>query len=347
MRISMVYHLVLLVLGVPWSQSQPFEPLDRQTIQWPDQGPPNQALIDLGRHLFFDPRLVENEQQSCASCHQPHLAYSDGLALSLQAHKGWQPAKRNAPSLYNVAWAPVLHWDGRVSDGQCVVPEDTQQTVCLPALESQAFQSMRSRQVYSGFLPKIKQAKAYQTLFQQAFPPDGEITHVRMARAIAAFERTLVSDRSPFDRYLQGDKSALSGKAQRGLELFSGKAGCMACHSGALLTDWGFHHIGLQSHDAGRGEHANTAEEKQRFHRTFRTPPLRNVGLTAPYMHDGSLGSLEAVVAFYDRGGDDATHRSPLIHPLGLTAHEQAALVAFLESLTEAMQTETSARPGR
>jgi cytochrome c peroxidase len=347
MWISVVYHLVLLFLLVPSSPSQPFEPLDRQAIRWPDQGPPTQALIDLGRHLFFDPRLVENEQQSCASCHQPQLAYSDGLALSVQAHKGWQPAKRTAPSLYNVAWAPVLQWDGRISDGQCFVPEDTKQTVCLPALESQAFQSMQSRQVYTGFLPKIKQVKAYQTLFQQAFPPDGEITHVRMARAIAAFERTLVSDRSPFDRYLQGDKSALSPAAKHGLELFSGKAGCIACHSGALLTDWGFHHIGLQSHDAGRGEHVKTAEEKQRFHRTFRTPPLRNVGLTAPYMHDGSLGSLEAVVAFYDRGGDDATHRPPLIHPLGLTPHEQAALVAFLESLTEVRQTETSVRPGR
>jgi len=184
-------------------------------------------------------------------------------------------------------------------------------------------------------------------MFQQAFPPGGEITHVRMARAIAAFERTLVSDGLPFDRYLQGDKSAVSAAAQRGLELFSGKAGCMACHSGALLTDWGFHHIGLRSDDPGRGEHVHTEEEKQRYHRAFRTPPLRNVGLTAPYMHDGSLGTLEAVVAFYDRGGDDATHRSPQIHPLGLTPDEQAALVAFLESLTEARQTESSASPSR
>jgi cytochrome c peroxidase len=347
MWISIVYHLVLLFLWVSWSHSQPFEGLDRNTIQWPDQGPPTQALIDLGRHLFFDPRLVENEQQSCASCHKPYLAYSDGLALSVQAHKRWQPAKRNAPSLYNVAWAPVLHWDGRIADGQCFVPEDTQQRICLPALESQAFQSMRSRQVYTGFMPKIKQIKAYQTMFQKAFPPGGEITHVHMARAIAAFERTLVSDDSPFDRYLRGDRIALSPAAKRGLELFSGKAGCTACHSGALLTDWGFHHIGLRSDDPGRGAHVHADAEKQRFYKTFRTAPLRNVGLTAPYMHDGSLGSLEAVVAFYDRGGDDATHRSPLIHPLGLTPDEQAALVAFLESLTEASQTESSASPSR
>jgi cytochrome c peroxidase len=113
------------------------------------------------------------------------------------------------------------------------------------------------------------------------------------------------------------------------------------------LTDWGFHHIGLRSDDPGRGAHVHADAEKQRFYKTFRTAPLRNVGLTAPYMHDGSLGSLEAVVAFYDRGGDDATHRSPLIHPLGLTPDEQAALVTFLESLTEASQTESSASPSR
>jgi cytochrome c peroxidase len=171
--------------------------------------------------------------------------------------------------------------------------------------------------VYTGFMPKIKQIKAYQTMFQKAFPPGGEITHVHMARAIAAFQRTLVSEDSPFDRYLRGDRIALSPAAKRGLELFSGKAGCTACHSGALLTDWGFHHIGLRSDDPGRGAHVHADAEKQRFYKTFRTPPLRNVGLTAPYMHDGSLGTLEAVVAFYDRGGDDATHRSPLIHPLG------------------------------
>lgn len=347
MRIAPLVHVILFILlSASLSLSQPLGVPDREAIKWPDQGRPSEALVDLGRHLFFDPRLVENGQQSCASCHDPHMGYADGVALDVRGHKGWKRAKRNAPSIYNLAWAPVLHWDGRTPAGKCFVPEDTKQKVCLPPLESQAFKSMRSRKVYKGFMAKIKKVKAYQDMFKKAFPPNGEITHLNMALAIAAYERTIVSDDSAFDRYIKGNEAALSPPAKRGLELFKGKASCTVCHGGANFTDWNFHNVGLKSNDPGRGGRVKTDAEKKKFHKAFRTPPLRNVALTAPYMHDGSMGSLEAVVEFYNRGGDDPNNRSPLIRPLGLTNREKWDLVAFLYALTDPIETVVPVIPG-
>jgi len=346
MWMILVQGLFLTFLSVSFSLAQPLGVPNPDEIKWPGKTPPSEALVDLGRHLFFDPRLVVNDQQSCASCHSPHMGYADGLALDVTGHKDWKRATRNSPSLYNLAWAPVLHWDGRTPDGQCFVPEDTKQEVCLPPLESQAFKSMRSRKVYTGFMAKIRAVPAYRDMFEKAFPPNGEITHLNMALAIAAFERTIVSDDSAFDRYMKGNQSALTSSAKRGLDLFQGKAGCVACHGGANFTDWGFHNVGLKGDDPGRGGRVKSDEEKKTFHKAFRTPPLRNVALTAPYMHDGSLGSLEQVVEFYDRGGDDPNNRSPLIRPLQLTAREKWDLVAFLFSLTDPITLEIPMIPG-
>lgn len=305
---------------------------DRST--WPEGTPRSDAAVELGRHLFFDPRLVVSGDQSCASCHSPHMGYADGVALDLTAHKGWKQARRNSPSVYNLSDAPVLHWDGRTPDVQCFTPEDTGEHVCLAPLESQAFKSMRSRGVYVGFLPAVQHEPRYREMFRRAFPPDGAITHVTMARAIAAFERALVSNDSAFDRFLAGAASALSPEARRGLALFEGKARCVACHNGPHFTDWQFHNIGVDSDDPGRGAKVETEADKAAFMGTFKTPGLRNVALTAPYMHNGSLTTLEQVVAFYDRGGDRSKNLSPLIEPLGLNARERWDLVAFLNALT-------------
>ncbi len=346
MWIISVRGVCLILLWASLSLAQPLGVPNPQEIKWPDKTPPSKALVDLGRHLFFDPRLVLNEQQSCASCHDPHMGFADGLALGLRGHKDWKRAKRNSPTLYNLAWAPVLHRDGRTPDGMCFVPKDTKQEVCLPPLESQAFKSMRSRKVYTSFMPKIKAVRAYRNMFEKAFPPHGEITHVNMARAIAAFERTIVSDNSPFDRHIQGDQAALTLSAKRGLELFQGKAGCIVCHGGSNFTDWGFHNVGLKGDDPGRGGRVKSEADKKKFHKAFKTPTLRNVALTAPYMHDGSLGSLEKVVEFYDSGGDDPYNRSPLIRPLGLTPREKWDLIAFLHSLTDPGEVEIPVIPG-
>lgn len=317
---------------------------DRNT--WPEGTPRSDAAVDLGRHLFFDPRLVPSEDQSCSSCHSPHAAFADNVALDLTGHKGWSRAKRNSPTIYNLTDAPVVHWDGRTPAGQCFTPEDSGTETCLEPLESQAFKSMRSRKVYEGFLPKVMAEPAYLAMFKQAFPPNGEVTHLNMALAIAAFERTLVSNASAYDKYLAGDLSALMIEAQRGLAIYEGKGNCMACHNGPNLTDWQFHNIGVDSDDEGRGAKMKDEDGKVEFRGAFKTPGLRNVALTAPYMHDGSVGTLEGVVEFYDRGGDRDDNLSPLIEPLSLTDREKWDLIAFLNALTHTVEIQPPNIPG-
>lgn len=339
--------LAFLLLAIPGAlpaQAQGTPSSDRSS--WPEGTPRSDAAVDLGRHLFFDPRLVLSEDQSCASCHSPHAAYADAVALDISAHNGWKRATRNSPTIYNLSDATVVHWDGRTPAGSCFTPDDTGVEVCLEPLEAQAYKSMRSRNVYEGFLPKVAAEPVYQEMFVAAFPPAGEITHVNIARAIAAFERSLVSNQSAYDRHIAGDSAAMSLEAQRGLAVFEGKGSCLACHNGPNLTDWGFYNIGVNSDDPGRGAIAQDDSEKVEFNGAFKTPGLRNVALTAPYMHDGSIGTLEQVVAFYDRGGDRMDNRSALIEPLGLSEAEKWDLVAFLNALTHVVPVDPPTIPG-
>ena len=306
----------------------PFSVPDSNNVPWYKSEKPNDQLIQLGKTLFYDNRLVPEENQSCASCHDPNMGFSDGVALDIK-HNG-KRAKRNSPHLYNLAWAPVVHWDGRTTE-KCYVPEDTKQEVCLPPLEGQAFKSLKKRGVYESFIPKIKGIKKYQKMFAKAFPGDGQITHANMAIAIGAFERSIVSNNSAFDRYLQGDQHALTPEAKRGLALFEGKANCNVCHSGPNLTDHSFHNIGVDSDDKGRGARLNLPSMQG----AFKTPGLRNVMLTAPYMHNGSIGSLEGVIRYYNEGGSRKDNLSQDIKPLNLSDSEVWDLVAFLSSLTD------------
>lgn len=335
--------LSLLAAGGAQANSDVTPPNDRST--WPIGTPRSDAAVELGKILFFDPRLILSEDQSCASCHSPHAGFADGVARDLTGHKDWSRAKRNSPMLYNLTNAPVLHWDGRTPAGQCFTPEDTGVEVCLEPLESQAYKSMRSRKIYEGFMPKVKSEAAYLALFKEVYPPDGAVTHLNMALAIAAFERSLVSNDSPYDRFMAGETSALSIEAQRGLEIYEGKGQCTQCHTGPDLTDWQFHNIGVDSDDEGHSKVAKD-DDKATYQGAFKTPGLRNVALTAPYMHDGSLGTLEDVVEFYDRGGDRDDNLSPLITPLGLSDREKWDLVAFLNALTHTVEIDPPEIPG-
>ncbi len=294
---------------------------DRDQIPWPGGKPATAEMIELGKVLFFDPRLVPNEGQSCASCHDPNQGWSDGAAFGVD-HKGKQQ-KRNSPSIVNLAYSPIIHWDGRTE-----------------SLESQAFKSMGKRGVDTTFIPKISKVQWYQEQFAKVFPESG-ITQQNMAAAIAAFERSLISDNAAYDRYLRGDKAALSPSAERGLALFSGKGNCTLCHNGPTFSDHAFHNIGVASNDPGRGAKV----DDKAMQGAFKTPGLRNVLLTAPYMHDGSIGTLEGVIEFYNRGGDSTDNRSALIKPLELSRQEVLDLVAFMAALTDPVVVEPPTIP--
>ncbi len=301
-------------LGVP----------DPATIDWPDGEAPAPALVELGRTLFFDQRLSENQQQSCATCHNPDLGFGDGQAKGMGTHGN--RLGRNTPHLYNLAWSKALFWDGRAT-----------------TLEEQALGPIQAKGEMGmdlpGLLVRLSTAPVYQQNFTAAFGTAG-IDAPRIAAAIAAYERTIVSNHSAIDRYAQGDDHAMGPEARRGMALFVGKANCIACHSGPNFTDDSFHNLGLRDVDRGGAVIvAGALAEK-----AFKTPGLRNVALTGPYLHDGSETSLEGVVRFYNRGGDTPTPDA-LVRKLDLSDVEVADLVAFLGALTDPVATTRPAIP--
>ncbi len=309
---------VMLISMDVASLSRAGEPLgvpDRDDIEYPDDDPPAEAEVQLGKLLFFDARLSGNNRLSCASCHNPDLGFGDGLALGLGTKGNRLP--RHPPHLYNLAWNTVFLWDGRAAslEEQVLSPIANCSEMSLPLDQ---------------LIDKLKQVPAYREAFAKLYP-DAGIVPETIARAIAAFERTLISDNSPFDRSMQGDKQAMSAAAIRGMQLFEGKANCTACHSGPNFTNESFHNLGLGDEDPARA----AIVDDDTLRGAFKTPGLRNVLLTAPYMHDGSLATLEAVVRFYNRGERKGARTSDLMKPLHLSAAEIFDLVAFLGALTD------------
>lgn len=278
------------------------------------------ARVELGKVLFFDPRLSGNGAISCATCHNPALGWSDGLKTAI----GWgdQVLGRATPTIVNTAYNTQFMWDGRKK-----------------SLEDQALGPMQAavemNTHFPGLIEKLRSLPGYVKMFEQAYPgqPIGEET---IGKAIAAFERTVTSRTSPFDRWLAGDTRAITPSQWRGLQVFrdADKGNCAACHSGPNFTDNGFHNLGLKSNgsepDPGRFAIRKVASMKG----AFKTPTLRDVELTAPYFHDGSAATLRDVVEHYVRGGDDKTHLSASMKPLTLTEAEKDDLVAFMKSLT-------------
>jgi cytochrome c peroxidase len=289
-------------------------------VPHPADNAPNEARVALGKQLFFDPRLSGSGFLSCASCHNPALGWSDGLPTGL-GHD-FKRLGRATPTILNSVYQPLLMWDGR-----------------KPNLEAQALgpiEAAGEMNMPLDLLEKRLQAIAgYKPLFERAYPGEG-ITRVTVGKALASFERTVVSTESPFDRWRLGQANAISAEAQRGFEIFNGKGNCAKCHQGFNFTDNGFHNIGVKSltevEDEGRFAHRKIKILKG----AFKTPTLRDVALTSPYMRNGIYQTLEEVVDHYDRGGDVKTNLSPNMLPLGLTAEEKRDLVAFMNSLTGA-----------
>lgn len=295
--------------------ARPFGVPDPATIEYPNGKPPTPAEILLGKTLFFDTRLSSNEKQSCATCHNPALGFSDGVTLG----KGTTGTTltRHTPHLFNLAWGVAYFWDGRASslEEQAIAPIESAVEMNLP-IET--------------LIQRLQNSPEYVKLFQEAYPKTG-IARETIGQAIAAYERTIISNNSLFDKYIKGDKNALPPAALRGMELFTGKANCLSCHDGVNFTDDGFYNIGLGGEDPGRGALFNDPS----LLKTFRTPGLRNVALTAPYMHDGSLPTLTDVIRFYNEGGKHKQGISDVLKPLQLTESEVTDLVAFLHALTD------------
>jgi len=279
--------------------------------------PPPKAkaeVIELGRLLFFDKRLSGDHQMSCATCHQPDKGYCDAVAKGTGNQA--KMLGRNTPSVINVDARAPFFWDGRAATAE----EQALMPVANPGEMNMAPEK----------LPEVLTAlPEYVARFKHAFG-DSDISPARIGTALAAFERTLVSSDSPFDRAMGGDATAMSEEARRGMQLFVGKGRCTKCHDGPHFTDQSFHNIGVAGPDVGRYGIVPVAILKG----AFKTPGLRDVELTAPYFHDGSAKTLDDVMAHYNRGGDVKDNLDGDITPLALNDAEQKALVAFMKALT-------------
>lgn len=307
-------------------------PLGLPPVTIPADNPPTTETVDLGRRLYYDTALSVDNTVSCASCHDPKLGFSDGQQFSDGVRK--QKGNRNSSTVFNTAYYTTQFWDGRA-----------------PSLEKQAegpvANPVEMGNTLEGVEGKLNADPSYRAEFKRAFGAD-VITYEMVEKSIASFERTVVSGNSPFDRYMYGgDKKAMTVSAVRGLEVFRNakKGDCAACHAigekYALFTDNQFHNLGLgvklgingeaELTDLGRFKVTNNEADKG----AFRTPSLRNIALTAPYMHDGSHKNLKEVIDFYIGGGNSNPYRDKEIHPLDfLTGQERADLLEFLMSLT-------------
>ena len=283
----------------------------------PADNPTLPATVTLGRRLFHERRLSRDSSLACVDCHRPDRAFTDGRAKAVGVFGRRGP--RSVPTIVNRAWGESFFWDGRIATLEAQVLEPIVARLEMDLTIDEAIERLRA-------------TSPYPTAFRDAFGRD--VNRDDLARALAAYVRTIKAGASPFDRYVWGEPDALSPDAQAGLRLFRGRASCAACHVGPTLTDEEFHNTGVfwggQPYDAGRVVVTGVAEDTGKF----KTPTLREVSRTAPYMHDGSIATLEAVVEFYDRGGNDNPFRDKELRPLRLTEHEKAALVAFLESLS-------------
>ncbi|MEX2261347.1 MAG: cytochrome c peroxidase [Bryobacteraceae bacterium] len=278
----------------------------------PEDNPLTPEKAALGRKLFFDTRLSRDNSLSCASCHDPKRAFTDGrpVAVGVFGRKG----NRRVPTLLNRAYGKAFFWDGRAAtlEEQVVLPIVNEKEMDLTMDEAVT----RVREGYG---------EAFQRVFGRPANADD------LARALATYVRTILSGDSPYDRYVGGDREALSEEARTGLRLFRGKANCVVCHLGPNLTDERFHNTGIGGLD-DPGRYAITKQEPDRG--AFKTPTLREAAGTGPYMHNGSIATLEKVIEEYDKGGKASPSLDPEMRPLKLTDAEKKALLAFLKALS-------------
>jgi cytochrome c peroxidase len=272
------------------------------------------AKVELGRQLFEDARLSGDESLSCASCHPREMGYAEATPFSPGADG--KPMPRHTPTLLNAAYYRYINWDGKFASTAQLVPA---------IMANPRNMNLQDEAV---LVARLESVPEYRAQFREVF--GGSATREKVAYALDAYVRTLTTPNSPFDHYAAGDRNALTDAQKRGLMLFVGKADCTMCHRGPNFADDQFHALGMNGDDPGRFKVTGVDADRN----AFKTPTIRNVTLTAPYMHDGSLSTLREVIDFYDAGGGPQQPKSSLLRKLNLTEKEKSDLVAFLESLT-------------
>lgn len=285
-------------------------------VQIPENAPMTPELIELGKILFFDPRLSGNNEVSCQTCHDPTLGYGDNKQ-TFDKYSGGEGA-RNSPTIINSGYYTSLFWDGRAV-----------------SLEEQALGPIENpdemNQPLDELVEELKGIEGYEDLFLSAF--DEGITEENISKALAAFQRLVVVKDTPYDQFLLGETDALTAAEIKGLDLFTGKAFCSTCHNGQNLSDNNYYNIGINTKDEGRFAVTGEPGDLGRM----RTPGLYGITHTAPYLRDGSLATLEEVIEYYNRGGDGHPNKSFFIQqfmsPLNLSEDEQADLLSFLQVL--------------
>lgn len=314
---GLVVLLVVLPEATLWAQA-PRLPLGlNPESQSPASNPVSPAKVALGRRLFFDPFLSGDHSRSCATCHELRRAFADGRRLAVGV--GGSRGERNVPTLVNRAWATSFFWDGRTT-----------------VLEQQVLEPLwnpRELGISADAALEVIRSPRYLSSFRSVFGEDPSLN--QLALSLACYVRTIVSADSPYDRFEAGDRGALSHAAAQGRAVFRLLGGCSACHNGPNLTDEEFHNTGIgwrngALRDAGRSRVTRSPEDRG----AFKTPTLREISRTGPYMHDGSISTLKGVIEFYDRGGLPNPGIDSRMRPLHLSKAQKRDLLAFLNALS-------------
>lgn len=301
---------LFLTLTVVNSAGNAAEPAGLPAVPVPADNPSTPEKIALGKQLYFDGRLSADMKVSCATCHDPAKGFSNGesFATGVEGKMGG----RNSPTVINTAYQKFQFWDGRAK---------TLEEQALGPIQNPIEMNMKLGDV----VDRLNKIEGYKNQFQKVFGTD--VTADGIGKAIAAYERTVLSGDAPYDKFKAGDATASSESAQRGMKLFFGKANCSACHAGPNFTDNAFHNIGIPGNDEGRFAISKQAGDKG----SFKTPTLREIARSAPYMHDGSLKTLEDVLEHYNKGGTPNDQLDEEIFPLKLSKEQLADLVTFLK----------------
>lgn len=312
------YLLIILFLLMPLSAKDLTHWQRPDAIPFPKNNPITKEKAALGKLLFFDKRVSISNTISCASCHNPKLGWSDGLRKAVGVEK--REGRRNSPTIINSAYLNSFFADGRASslEEQALGPIETEVEMDMPI---------------DKLVKKLKNIKGYRELFAKAFGDEG-ITKDTILKAIASFERTIISPEAPFDKWVKGDKDAISDEAKEGFEIFIDKGRCASCHDGFNFTNESFNNVGLGDKN-DLGVYEISKNKSKIWYGAFKTPTLRDVEKSSPYFHDGSVKTLDEAVSICGNGGRKGVKiRSPFFRDRALDKKDTQKVVSFLKTLT-------------